>query len=65
MEWPRRRAVAEILLKPNIERRQLAKDALFKSLDRDPRLTFSEIYRADLDREPAAGKTLRRGTDDI
>jgi hypothetical protein len=38
------------LLKPSIEVRQLAKQALSKSLDPDPLLTFSEICRADLDR---------------
>jgi hypothetical protein len=44
------RAIVEILLKPGIELRQLAKEALSKSLDPDPLLTFSEISRADLDR---------------
>ena len=44
------RAIVEILLKPSIELRQLAKQALSKSLDPDPLLTFSEICRADLDR---------------
>lgn len=43
------RAIVEILLKPSIEVRQLAKQALSKSLDPDPLLTFSEICRADLD----------------
>jgi len=43
------RAMVEILLKPSIELRQLAKEALSKSLDPDPLLTFSSICRADLD----------------
>ena len=43
------RAIVEILLKPSIELRQLAKQALSKTLDPDPLLTFSEICRADLD----------------
>jgi len=43
------RAIVEILLKPSIELRQLAKEALSKSLDPDPLLTFSSIYRADFD----------------
>ena len=43
------RAIVEILLKPSIELRQLAKEALSKSLDPDPLLTFSSICRTDLD----------------
>ena len=43
------RAIVEILLKPSIELRQLAKEALSKSLDPDPLLRFSSICRADLD----------------
>ena len=43
------RAIVAILLKPSIEVRQLAKEALSKSLDPDPLLAFSEICRADLD----------------
>lgn len=43
------RAIVEVLLQPSIELRQLAKEALSKSLDPDPLLTFSEICRADLD----------------
>jgi hypothetical protein len=43
------RAIAEILLKPSVELRQLAKEALSKSLDPDPLLKFSSICRADLD----------------
>jgi len=43
------RAIVEILLKPSIELRQLAKEALSKSLDPDPLLKFSSICRADLD----------------
>jgi hypothetical protein len=42
------RAIVEISLKPSIELRQLAKEALSKSLDPDPLLTFSSICRADL-----------------
>lgn len=44
------RAIVEVLLKPSVELRQLAKKALSKRLDPDPLLTFSEICRADLDR---------------
>ena len=43
------RAIVEILLKPSMELRQLAKQALSKSLDPDPLLAFSSICRADLD----------------
>ena len=43
------RAIVEIALKPSIELRQLAKEALFKRLDPDPLLAFSEICRPDLD----------------
>jgi hypothetical protein len=43
------RAIVEILLKPSIELRQLAKEALSKSLDPDPLLAFSSICRTDLD----------------
>jgi len=43
------RAIVEISLKPRIELRQLAKEALSKSLDPDPLLAFSLICRADLD----------------
>jgi hypothetical protein len=43
------RAIVEISLKPSIELRQLAKDALSKSLDPDPLQAFSSICRADLD----------------
>lgn len=43
------RAIVEIALKPNLELRQLAKQALAKSLDPDPLLAFSEICRTDLD----------------
>jgi hypothetical protein len=42
------RAIVEILLKPSIELRQLAKQALSKSIE-DPLLAFSSICRADLD----------------
>jgi hypothetical protein len=40
--------IVEILLKPSIELRQLAKQALSKSIE-DPLLPFSSICRADLD----------------
>ena len=43
------RTIIEILLKPGIELRQLAKEALSKSLDPDPLLAFSSMCRADLD----------------
>ena len=43
------RAIVEISLKPSIELRQLAKEALSKSLDPDPLLAFSSLCRADLD----------------
>jgi hypothetical protein len=43
------RAIVEIALRPSIEFRQLAKEALSKSPDPDPLLAFSEICRADLD----------------
>ena len=43
------RAIVEISLKPSVELRQLAKEALSKSLDPDPLLTFSSICRADSD----------------
>jgi hypothetical protein len=43
------RAIVEILLKPSIELRQLAKEALSKSLDPDPLLVFSSMCRADLE----------------
>jgi hypothetical protein len=43
------RAIVEILLKPSIEVRQLAKEALSKSFDPDPLLAFSSLCRADLD----------------
>jgi len=43
------KTIVEILLKPGIELRQLAKEALSKGLDPDPLLVFSSICRADLD----------------
>ncbi len=43
------RAILEIALKPSIELRRLAKEALSKRLDPDPLLAFSSICRADLD----------------
>ena len=43
------KAIVEISLKPSVELRQLAREALSKSLDPDPLLTFSQVCRADLD----------------
>jgi hypothetical protein len=43
------RAIIEISLKPGVELRQLATEALSKSLDPDPLLEFSLVCRADLD----------------
>ena len=41
------RGIVEILLKPSVELRQLAKQALAKSIE-DPLLAFSSLCRADL-----------------
>jgi hypothetical protein len=57
------RAIVEILLKPSIELRQLAKEALAQSLDPDPLLMFSQTCRADLEqRAPHSrlGRDARR-----
>jgi hypothetical protein len=43
------RAIVEISLKPSVELRQLAKEALAKSLDPDPLVAFSLACRTDLD----------------
>jgi len=43
------RTIVDILLKPGIELRQLAREALSKGIDPDPLLSFSSICRADLD----------------
>lgn len=43
------REITEIALKPSIELRQLAKNAVSKTLDPDPLVAFSEVCRADLD----------------
>jgi hypothetical protein len=43
------RAIVEISLKPSVELRELATEALTKSLDPDPLLKFSLLCRADLD----------------
>ena len=43
------RAIVEISLKPGVELRQLARQALSKHLDPDPLLAFSSVCRADLD----------------
>ena len=50
------RAIVEIALKPSVELRQLARQALSKSLDPDPLLAFSEICRADLDHVRRSGR---------
>jgi len=44
------RAIVGIFLKPSIEVRQLATEALSKSLDPDPLLAFSLACRTDLDK---------------
>jgi hypothetical protein len=43
------RVIVDISLKPSIEFRQLATEALSRSLDPDPLLAFSSTCRADLD----------------
>jgi hypothetical protein len=43
------KSIVEISLKPGVELRRLAEDALTKSLDPDPLLRFSVICRKDLD----------------
>ena len=43
------KAIVEISLKPSVELRQLAKEALSKSPDPDPLVTFSLVCRADLE----------------
>jgi len=43
------KSIVEVLLKPSIELRQLARDALSKSPDPDPFVKLSVICRADLD----------------
>lgn len=43
------KVMVEISLKPSIELRQLAKEALIKGLDPEPLLAFSSTCRADLD----------------
>jgi hypothetical protein len=42
-------AIVEISLKPSVELRQLAKEALSKSPNPDPLVTFSLVCRADLE----------------
>jgi len=44
------RRIVEISLRPSIELRQLATEALSKGLEPDPLVEFSVICRADLDR---------------
>ena len=43
------RQITEVALKPGVELRQLAKDAVSNQLDPDPLVTFSEVCRGDLD----------------
>ena len=43
------KAIIEISLKPGVDLRQLAREALSRSLDPDPFLTFCRVCRADLD----------------
>ena len=43
------KTIVGILLKPGIELRALAKDALAKGLDPDPLLAFSSVCRKDLE----------------
>lgn len=43
-------AILDILLKPRVELRQLAKDAISRGISSDPLLPFSSVCRADLDR---------------
>jgi hypothetical protein len=50
------RAILDILLKPGMDARQLAKEGLSKSLDPDPLLAFSSICRADLDHVRRTGR---------
>ena len=44
------KSILEIALEPSVQLRQLAKEALAKSIDPDPILRFSTLCRADLDR---------------
>ena len=44
------RAIVEIYLKPHVELRRLAQEALSNGLDPDPLLSFSLVCRADLDK---------------
>ncbi len=43
------RAIVEISLQPSVELRKLATEALSRSVDPEPLLTFSRVCRADLD----------------
>jgi hypothetical protein len=43
------KAIVEIALKPGVEIRQLAKEALLRNIDPDPLLKFSQLCRANLD----------------
>ncbi len=43
------KAIVDILLKPRVELRQLATDALSRGLASDPLLPFSSVCRLDLD----------------
>ena len=56
------KAIVEIALKPSVELRQLAKDALARGLEPDPLLAFSELCRADLDNLHSRKRHGRRET---
>jgi hypothetical protein len=43
------KAIIEILLRPGVDLKQLAREALSRRPDPDPFLTFSQVCRADLD----------------
>ena len=49
------RELTEIALRPSVELRQLAMDAVSKRLDPDPLVAFSDVCRADLDRVRRTG----------
>ena len=49
------RSIVEISLQPGVGLRELAKEALSRSLDPDPLLAFSLVCRADLDK---LGRTI-------
>jgi hypothetical protein len=43
------KAIVEIALKPRVEVRELAKEALLRNIDPDPLLKFSQLSRTNLD----------------